>query len=396
MGTIGKIFNKIVSPKISYQPVIEVRVFKDALLHNLHTFQKRYPKLQFAPVIKSNAYGHGMVEVARILDEYNHPHLASPVKGKGNCTMPFFMVDSFYEALVLRRAGIKSKILMLGFNRIQQLVNPKLKNCSVSIVDFSTLQEVVAKLKKPVSFHLKVDTGMHRQGLWGEEVNKAIALIESNPNFILEGLCSHLADADGDTQDFTKQQIKLWNETAEKFKQNFSSIKYFHLANTAGTFFTNEITANVARVGIGLYGLNNSQFEKLDLKPALEMASIVSSIKTIPAGEKVGYNITYQAPKETKIATVPAGFNEGVDRRLSNKGFYQVKGKDCPLRGKVSMNISSVEVTDVPGVKVGDEVIIISRNPEDENSVENIAKSCGTVHYEILVHIPQHLRRIIV
>jgi len=117
----------------------------------------------------------------------------------------------------------------------------------------------------------------------------------------------------------------------------------------------------VARVGIGLYGLNNSQFEKLDLKPALEMASIVSSIKTIPAGEKVGYNITYQAPKETKIATVPAGFNEGVDRRLSNKGFYQVKGKDCPLRGKVSMNISSVEVTDVPGVKVGDEVIIISR-----------------------------------
>jgi len=130
--------------------------------------------------------------------------------------MPFFMVDSFYEALVLRRAGIKSKILMLGFNRIQQLVNPKLKNCSVSIVDFSTLQEVVAKLKKPVSFHLKVDTGMHRQGLWGEEVNKAIALIESNPNFILEGLCSHLADADGDTQDFTKQQIKLWNENSRK------------------------------------------------------------------------------------------------------------------------------------------------------------------------------------
>ncbi len=381
MGTIGKIFNKIVSPKINYQPLIEVRIFKDALLHNLHVFQEKYPSLEFAPVIKSNAYGHGMVQVAKIFDS----------KPKA-----FFMVDSFYEALVLRRAGIKSKILMLGFNRIEQLINPKLKNCSSAIIDFSTLQEVVAKLKKPAIFHLKIDTGMHRQGLWGEEVNKAIALIKSNPNFNLEGLCSHLADADGAGQDFTKQQIRLWNQVVEKFKQNFPSIKYFHLANTAGTFYTNEITANVARIGIGLYGLNNSQFEKLDLKPALEMASIVTSVKTIPAGEKIGYNITYEAPKETKIATVPAGFNEGVDRRLSNKGFYQIKGQNCPLRGKVSMNISSVEVTSVPGVKVGDEVVIISRNPSDKNSVENIAKMCDTVHYEILVHIPSILRRIIV
>jgi alanine racemase len=380
LGTIRKIFNKITSPKIKYQPLIEVRVFKDALLNNLRIFQKKYPNLQIAPVIKSNAYGHGMVEVAKILDSQ---------------PKAFFMVDSFYEALVLRRAGIKSKILMLGFNWIEQLTNPRLKNCSMGIIDFTTLQEVAAKLKRPVSYHLKIDTGMHRQGLWGEEVNQAIGLIKSNPNFILEGLCSHLADADGATQEFTNRQIKLWNETAAKFKQNFPTIKYFHLANTAGTFFTSEITANVARIGIGLYGLNNSQFEKLDLKPALEMASIVSSVKTISAGEKVGYNITYQAPKEAKIATVPAGFNEGVDRRLSNKGFYRIKGQNCPLRGKVSMNISSVEVTDVPGVKVGDEVIIISRNPNDENSVENIAKMCGTVHYEILVHIPQHLRRII-
>jgi alanine racemase len=403
METLRKFFRKIAMPTVEYEPLIEARIFKDAILHNLNEFKKQYPNLQFAPVIKSNAYGHGLIEVARILeDEQNTlsvPQMHSghlPQRGRREHVMPFFVVDSFYEALLLRRAGIKSKILMLGYNRIEQLVNPKLKNCAATIIDFSTLVEVTHKLNRPMVFHLKIDTGMHRQGLWGEEVNKAIVLIKSNSNFILEGLCSHLADADGENDVFTKKQIALWRQTAELFKKNFSSIKYFHLSATAGTYFSKNIQANVGRLGLGLYGINVSPFEKLNLKPALEMVSVISSIKTIHAGEKIGYNITWQANRETKVATVPVGYNEGVDRRLSNKGFYKVNGKLCPIIGRVSMNISSIDVTDAGDVKVGDEVVVFSKNCNDKNSIENVAKLCQTIPYEILVHIPEHLRRIII
>lgn len=368
-------------PTVEYQPLIEVRVFKDNLLHNLNEYKKKYSNLQFAPVIKSNAYGHGIVEVAKILG--SEPKL-------------FFMVDSFFEVLMLRRAGIKFKILMLGYNRTEQLINPKLKDCVATIIGFSALEEVIKKLKRPTFFHLKIDTGMHRQGLWGEEVKRATSLIKTNPNFILEGLCSHLADADGENDSYTKKQITLWNETVELFKKNFITIKYFHLAATAGSYFSKDIQANVCRLGLGLYGFNVLPYEKLNLKPALEMTSVISSIKTIPAGEKIGYNITWQASRESKVATVPVGYNEGVDRRLSNKGFYKVNGKFCPIIGRVSMNISSIDITEADGVKVGDEVEIFSKNPEDKNSIENVAKICQTIPYEVLVHIPQYLKRKII
>lgn len=271
MLSLKKILRKLSMTNVGYQPLIEVRIFKDALLHNLNEFKKHHPGLQFAPVIKSNAYGHGMVQVAEVLDKEDKA---------------FFMVDSFYEALVLRRAGIKSKILMLGFNRVEQLVNPKLKDCSATIIDFSTLREVIKKLKKPMFYHLKIDTGMHRQGLWGEEIEQAVALIKSNPNFVLEGLCSHLADADGESEAYTKKQIELWNQTVELYKKSFPYIKYFHLAATAGTRYSQNIKANVARVGIGLYGINPAPSVKMDLRPALEMVSVVSSVRTIPAGKK--------------------------------------------------------------------------------------------------------------
>lgn len=193
MGNIRKILNRIVQPAVEYQPLIEVRIFKDALLHNLHTYQKVYPKLQFAPVLKSNAYGHGLVEVARILDEQG---------------VPFFMVDSFYEALVLRRAEVKTKILVLGYCRQQQLLSAKLKNVSFGIIDLQVLKDLSAKLKKPLNIHLKIDTGMHRQGILLSEIPEAVAAIKSNDNIIVEGLCTHLADADSADDKFTSAKLR--------------------------------------------------------------------------------------------------------------------------------------------------------------------------------------------
>ncbi|HYV33940.1 MAG TPA: alanine racemase C-terminal domain-containing protein, partial [Candidatus Limnocylindria bacterium] len=149
-------------------------------------------------------------------------------------------------------------------------------------------------------------------------------------------------------------------------------------------------------LGLGLYGINTSPHQKLNLQPALEMRSAISSVKTIQPGEKVGYGITFEAQKPMKIATVPVGYNEGMDRRLSNKGFYKVGSTFCPLVGRVSMNMSSIDVTEIPGVKLEDEVVVISSVPTDKNSVESIAQICGCITHEILVHIPKDLRRVII
>lgn len=436
---------KIFRPRIGYKPLIEVKVFKDAILHNLSEYQKTYPRIKFAPVLKSNAYGHGLVQVASILDEYNQltPSLALPQRGR-EYNMPFFMVDSFFEALQLKREGIKTKILILGYSRLPQIVNNKLKNVSFGVIDLEQLKQIIGALKKPQMFHLKIDTGMHRQGVLIDDVDEAIGLIKSNSNFILEGLCSHLATADDGDQIFANQQIEIWNKVADKFKKEFpannyhseaatsakvlaaeesvhysqshnrslhspsdalglgrdgdlyTSIKYFHVSNTAGAYFSESIDQNVGRLGIGLYGFNQSPFKKLNLLPALELVSIITSIKTIPEGEKVGYNITYTTSNPTKIATIPVGYYEGVDRRLSNKGFVKIGEKFCPIIGRVSMNMCSIDVSEVEDLQIGDEALIISKNPSDKNSIDNIVLLSGSTQHEFRVHIPQHLKRTVI
>ncbi|MDR3642358.1 MAG: alanine racemase [Candidatus Doudnabacteria bacterium] len=380
MSNIRKILNKILSPKINYQPLIEVRIFKDALLFNLHGFQGKYPNLIFAPVLKSNAYGHGMVQVAEVLD---------------NQDVAFFMVDSFYEALTLRQHGIKTKILVLGYCRENELLSAKLNEVSFGIIDLGILKNLSAKLTRPLNIHLKINTGMNRQGIMESEIAEAIKAIKSNRNINLEGLCTHFADADGADNRFTLGQIAKWNSTAVQFKKEFSYIRYFHASNTAGAAYADKIEANVSRLGIGLYGINPSREVKLELKPVMELVSVLSSIKKIGAGEKVGYGVTFEATKPMIVATVPVGYTEGVDRRLSNKGSYQVCGIYCPIVGRVSMNMSSIDITEVPDVKLEDEVFVISANKNDKNSIENLAKLCECIPYEILVHIPQHLRRTI-
>ncbi len=398
MARFRNLISRLRAPRPAYRPVVEVRIAKDAILHNLSAFRARYPGVQCAPVIKSNAYGHGIVEVAKILD---------------GVPKPFFMVDSFYEALILRRAGIRSRILMLGYNRLEQLIRPALKDCVPAIIDFSTLQAVAAHLRRPAPFHLKIDTGMHRQGLWGSEIIRAVEIIKSNPNIILEGLCSHLADADGADAEYTESQIARWNEAAALYRKHFPSIRYFHLGATAGAAYSEKIDANVVRLGIGLYGFNVSPSVPLDLRPALSMVSLVSSVRTVPAGAGVGYNATWTAAHESRIATVPVGYREGVDRRLSGNGsagggFFKIGGAFCPIVGRVSMNITGVDVTgvhpaDAPGsgagarkeVEAGDEAVILSSDPKDRNSIAAVARACGTIPYEILVHIPDHLKRVV-
>lgn len=388
MKSFGEFFRRLLAPRIDYQPLVEIRISRSALLNNFDAFKNRWSRrdpfgtsLFLAPVLKSNAYGHGLALTAKILAEKN------PV---------FFVVDSFYEALVLRREGIKTNILIIGYSTLEQIQKSGLKNCAFTIIGLDTLRGLSRDLKKPIHFHLKIDTGMSRQGILAKEIPEAAALLRANPNIILDGLCSHLADSDNSVSGLNDEQIKRWNEAADFFKKEFSGIKYFHLAATPAAALAEKIQANVCRLGLGLYGFNPANAEKLSLRPALEMRAAISQVKEIPVGATVGYGATFTASRPTSLAIIPAGYNEGVDRRLSNKGFFKIGGRFCPIVGRVSMNITAVDATDAPDIKTGDEAIIFSARPDDKNSIVNVAKVCDTIPYEILVHLPGYLRRTIV
>lgn len=377
-----KLLKKIFKPRVKYDPLIRVLISKEALLHNLRAYQTQYPSLQMAPVLKSNAYGHGLVEVASILDGEN---------------LLFFAVDSFYEALVLRQARIRTKILIIGYTREALLLKKTLKDVSFGILSLDSLKSFALKLREPNLFQLKVDTGMHRQGVLVSELAEAFRLIKSNSNIVLEGIYTHFADADSPDESFTKNQILLWNEVAKHARNVFPDLKFVHAAATAGIAHANEIEGNVCRLGIGLYGINVHPAARLPLKPVLEMKSVLAGLKKIHEGDYAGYSRLFRAPSDMTVATVPAGYNEGVDLRLSNKGVFKVQGQMCPIVGRVSMNITTIDVTALKGAKLEEEVMIFSRNLHDENSVENATRACGSKNpRELLVHIPAYLRREIV
>ncbi|MEK9184600.1 MAG: alanine racemase [Patescibacteria group bacterium] len=373
---VKKLIRYLRSLRFPYTPLVEITISKEKLLHNLHTFQQINPEVKITPVLKSNAYGHGLNLIAQIIDKEN---------------ISFIAVDSYHEALIFRNENIKSKILILDYTPINNIILNKLSKISFTLTSFEQIQEIAKTITKPNYFHIKIDTGMHRQGILSAQIKEVCELINTNKNIIIEGVCSHLADADGETPEFTKIQIDEWNKIVKQVTQQFPNIKYRHISATSGALYINEIDANVMRLGIGLYGIDPNN--KLGLKPILEMKSIISGTKIIEKGQKIGYNGTFEAKEKMRIATIPAGYYEGIDRRLSNKGFVKIENTFCPIVGNVSMNITSIDITNVPQAKFKTPVIIISSNPKDKNSFENIAKINNTIPYDIMAHIPWQLRR---
>ncbi|MDB5237369.1 MAG: Alanine racemase [Parcubacteria group bacterium] len=374
---IGKLERMLGS---THQPLIEIGISRENLLHNLHTYQAQYPKLSFAPVLKSNAYGHGMCLIARLLDKEN---------------IVFFMVDSLYEARTLRHSGIRSRILVLGYVRPEDIARNHLRDIDFAIVDIEQARSLSTIAHRPLRLHLKIDTGMHRQGIMPGDIPEVISLIRSNRHLQVVGVCSHLADADGPNSENTDKQVAVWNENVGTIAAAFPSLQYRHISATKGAAWAERAGTNVGRLGIGLYGFDTAYDGNAPLKPVLQMRTFITSVRTLGVGDFVGYNATYTATRPVRIATVPVGYYEGIDRGLSNIGSMQVRGSRAPIAGRVSMNISCIEITDIPDAKQGDEVIAISRDPADQNSVVQMAHLTGTTPYVILTHIPQHLKRLV-
>lgn len=379
-----------------YEPLLRAEISRSAILNNLKEIQKK-TSWQIAPVLKSNAYGHGLTQVAHIIES-----------DKGSA-VPFLIVDSYYEALVLRNDGIKTPLLIIGYTPTETILSCDEKHISFTITSKDQAYEIAANIKFPVSLHIKIDTGMHRQGIRIDELDEVTTDLALNKYLHIDGACSHLADADGSDESFTKLQIERWGIACQKVKHRFPGIRYFHVSNTAGATFAKTILdlaplTNTGRLGIGLYGItpllteNRSKLE--NLKPALQLFTSISGVKSVYPKEKVGYGCTFSATKEMRVATIPAGYYEGIDRRLSNKGHLEIfdagTWKKVPIIARVSMNITIIDVTDVAGAQLHSQVRIVSNTAGAGNTFVEMAELIGTIPYELMVKIPQHIRRVVV
>ena len=360
-----------------WQPLITVEINRTAIINNLAQIRKLTPRWQIAPVLKANAYGHGLSVVADIL--------------KTDKQIPLICVDSYIEAEIIRRQGIKTPLLVIGYTPEHTIIHNTLRDTAFTV---GSLELLVALSKRhyPGKIHLKFDTGMHRQGIGLPDVSAAL---KYGKKLSVEGVFSHLSDADNPVSKTVSRQIQKWNALVTEIKRIMPQVRYFHLSNSAGLALYHKIEANLARTGIALYGINPGNLP-INLKPALRIKTVISEVRQLQKRDSVGYNDTFTARKMMRIATVPVGYYEGVDRRLSNKGSFSVAGEIAPIIGRVSMDISSCDITSISDVEPGSEITIISDEAGQPNSVEEIAHICNAIPYEILVHIPVHLRRVIV
>jgi alanine racemase len=353
---------------------VNINIYQNNLLFN-YNFYKKLTKLSIAPVLKSNAYGHGLISIAQLFD---------------NFLLPFFVVDNYFEALILKNAKIKNKILITGYTDVKNILQNKLKNTIYSVGNIDQLNYLINHCHTKTYIDIKVDTGMNRQGLILSDYFKVLARIKENKYIILHGVFSHLADIKNNL--LLQKQIKNWN-LIQKYTNKLYSNVLFHLGSTSSAGIVNSFKSDVLRLGLGLYGYDTNVTNSLDIKPALEMISILTNIKVVSNGDLVGYNSTFKANQRMVLGIVPVGYYEGVDLRLSNNGYFYYQQIPCKIIGRVSMNITTFDITKVNKPKIGEKIEIISKNANKKNSIMNICKQINTIPYEILVKIPINLKR---
>lgn len=360
-----------------YLTLNRLEISKENLLHNYKYLSSLNRRVKVAPVIKSNGYGHGIIEVAGILD---------------NANTPFFCVDSLYEAYELLKADIKTPILIMGYIDPQNLKVKKLP-FSYAVFDLETA-EILNDHQPGCGIHIFVDTSMHREGVPINELPHFLEEIKKLPNIKVEGLMSHLASADDKKDSLNKIQIKNFKKALEICKNSGIRPKWIHLSNSDGLLnhlpTWNVGIQSMVRVGLALYGISHDT----NLKPVLTLKSKIIQIKKLRRGDRVGYSGTFTAKKEMLLGVLPLGYYDGLDRRLSIKGSVLIDGTICSIIGRVSMNLTTVDLTNVSDPYIGQTVFVYSNDPKDANSIENAAKLCKTIPYDILIGLAASTKRV--
>lgn len=363
--------------KKKYLPLNTIKVSTLALKHN-YNYLTKSTNLAIAPALKSNAYGHGLVLTAKQLDPLG---------------APFFCVDSIFEAYELLKNKIKTPILIMGY------INPdnlKVKKLPFSFaVSTREMFEAVYAYQPHAGIHVFVDTGMRREGVSMQDLPAFIELIQSKKGIRIEGLMAHFAASDK-FDEMTKNQVQNFQLAQKMFEEAGIHPKWIHHGNSSAVLnyknYKGKI-GNMARAGIALYGIDPENKNK-KLKPAMQFSSTISQIKDLAKGEATGYDFTFTAKKDMKVGVVSAGYNDGVERRLSNVGFVKVGKTFCRIIGRVSMNLTVIDLTEVPNPTVGDKVVIYSNDLKDKNFISEAALESMTIAYDLLVKLSPMIKRI--
>lgn len=369
-----------------------VELSKNNLVFNIKQFRKLAKKgTKFAVVVKGNAYGHGQNEVVRIVEPY----------------ADYFQVDGIEELKELRKVS-REKVLMLGYVQGGNLPKAIKLGCILTVFSLEQLLNIsaIAKhLTKVQEIHLPVDAHLGREGFLPKDLPKVFREIKKHKSIKLSGIYAHFANIE-DTTDFShvQKQINTYKKAVELAKEYGFKNLQTHISATSGllAYEKNKGVHPIVRLGIGIYGmwpsdaLKKAYTNKLELRPVLTWKTKIAQIKTLPKGSTIGYGLTYKTKRATKVALIPQGYSDGVDRHLSNKGAVVIHGTRCPILGRVMMNMFSVDVSHLPKVKIEDEVVILGKQGKEEISAEEIAKQLGTINYEITTRISPLLPRVVV
>ncbi len=339
-------------------------------------------KTKVMAVVKANAYGHGILEVAKTLSGID---------------VDYFGVATVDEALNLRRNNIRTPILVLGCVTKEE-IRPMVENDITITLGNDDLIPLIDKvslnLKKKAKAHIKIDTGMGRIGVWHREAVGFIRTISKTSSIVLEGIYTHFASA-GHDNFFTNYQLESFEEIINESAQIGIDIPLKHVANSIGVIDIPRSHFNLVRPGIIIYGMYPKRHfvNIVKLKPAMSLKTKIVFLKDTPAGRSISYGRTYITQKPTKVATLPIGYADGYGRILSNKAEVLVRGKRAKVIGKVTMDQTMIDVGHIKEVQIGDEVVLIGKQGKDIITIDELAKLSATIPYEIVCSITDRVPR---
>ncbi len=375
------------------KPYTWIEINASALTNNLALYKKIIGKDRiFAPVIKANAYGHGMHQIAQLCQASEY--------------VDWLCVALLSDALALRAAGITKPIFVLGYldGDLEHAVH---QNIDMLVYDYETAQalNVIGKQHTYVfNVHIKIDTGLSRLGIFPDQLLSFVATIRALPFINIHGIYSHCAEPQAPDDTYTQMQLVQFNQALTQLTQARIHIPYVHIANSAATTRFEVAACNMFRVGAGVYGLwpsetvktiTQNRYSDFNLKLVLSWKTRIINLKEVPADTFVGYIRTHQTKKMTILATIPTGYYDGYTLHYSNRGYVRINNQYAPIVGRVCMNHTILDVTDIPGVRVGDEVLLLGDDPQV--NVYTFAQLIGNNNpREVLINVYPHIPRFVV
>ena len=371
-------------------PLVWVEVDLKAIAHNIRELRRIInPKARLMAVVKANAYGHGMIEVAR-------QSLENGAEALG--------IANIEEGIQLRKAGIDAPVLIFGYTspvHAKKLIEFDITQTVYSYETSRALSEALSAYGKKIKVHIKVDTGMGRLGLLRGIKDNSLSEVESIsrlPMLELEGIYTHFATADESDRSYAGKQFEIFMDLLNQLRIAGLEIPVTHAANSAAIINMPETHLDMVRAGISIYGLYTS--EEVDrsiikLKPAMELKTKIIHLKKVPAGFKISYGTTYETEKPTTIATVSIGYADGLNRLLSSKGRMLVcGGQSAPIVGRICMDLTMLDVGNIPEIAIGEEVVVFGKQGNSSITVDEIASTINTINYEVVSTIMERVPRI--